>query len=175
MVNTGPGSSAQLHPVCHYYLILASIEGWGRPGNSLWGYLNHFSVRLSKPTGLDHAVWWEILINWLNISDYCSRAVNNTSFIISVGKQGPANYQCPAPGCQQHCINLLLWNNKLSSHCPTRCVSCWCGSSCCHGSGTAPSPPQGVIPAWYTNNSLLCPAVYSQIVPGQDGLFRQSR
>lgn len=25
MVNTWPGSSAQLHPVCHYYLILASI------------------------------------------------------------------------------------------------------------------------------------------------------
>lgn len=111
----------------------------------------HFTMRLNKPTGLDHTVWWEILINWLNIGDWCGRAVNNTSFIISMGKQVPANYQCPAPGWKQQSIKLLLWNHKLPSHCPRCWGSCWCGSSCCHGSGTASSPQttRGVIPGWY--------------------------
>lgn len=81
----------------------------------------HFSGRLNKPTGLDHTVRWEILINWLNTGDYHGQAVNNTSFIISVSKQVPANYQCPAPGWDQHSITLLLCNNNAQPLSHTLC------------------------------------------------------
>lgn len=118
-----------------------------------------FHVRLNRPTGLDHAVWWEILMNWLNIGDYCGGAVNNTSFIISVGKQVPAHYQCPAPG-----------RNSTALPCSSGITNCpatvpHAGWAAGVESGTAPSPqtPQSVIPGSYTVKQQ--PGLSSSLLP----------